>query len=65
MGINQLNSININIYWFLTRYQLDPIRPNYDRSTISTNHPTLIYPKTTKMTKIPPKPKNCQNTPET
>ena len=48
MGINQLNSININIYWVLTRYQLDPIRPNYDQSIISTNHPTLIYPKTTK-----------------
>ena len=41
MGINL---ININVYWVLIGY---PIRPNYD-PIISTNHPTLKYPKTTK-----------------
>ena len=65
MGINP---ININAYWVLNGY---PIRPNYDPSIISTNQPTLKYPKTTKMTKIPlkprkwpkypPKPKNDKN----
>ena len=51
MGINP---ININAYWVLNGY---PIRPNYDPSIISTNQPTLKYPKTTKMTKIPLKPR--------
>ena len=45
MGINP---ININVYWVLNGY---PIRPNYDPSIISTNHPTLKYFKTTKFTK--------------
>ena len=49
MGINP---ININVYWVLIGY---PIRPNYDPSIISTNHPTLKYSKTTK---------NDQGTPE-
>ena len=51
-----------------------PIRPNYDPSIISTNHPTLKYSKTTKndqntpkllkMTKIPPKTKKCLKYPK-
>ena len=49
--LTQLNPININIYWVLIRYS---IRPNYDPSIISTNHPTIEYPKTNKITKIPP-----------
>ena len=52
--LTQLNPININVYWVLNGY---PIRPNYDPSIISTNQPTLKYPKTTKITKIPLKPK--------
>ena len=51
--------------------------PNYDPGIISTNQPTLKYPKTTKMTKIPlkhkkwsrypqnPKKKREQNNPKT
>ena len=52
--LTQLNSININVYWVLIGY---PIKPNYDPSIIFTNHPTLKYPKTNKITKIPPQPK--------
>ena len=68
----RLNPININVYWVLIGY---PIRPNYNPSIISTNHPTLKYSKTTKITKIPPQPKKItkithrlkkdQNTPKT
>ena len=42
------------INWVLNGY---PVRPTYDPSIISTNQPTLKYPKTTKITKIPLKPK--------
>ena len=52
--LTQLNLININVYWVLIGYS---IRPNYDPTIISTNHPTLKCPKTTKITKIPPQPK--------
>ena len=44
----------INVYWVLNGY---PIRPNYDPNIISTNQPTLKYPKASKITKIPFKPK--------
>ena len=37
--------------------QLFRLFANYDPNIISTNHPTLKYPKTTKITKIPPQPK--------
>ena len=56
--LTQLNPININVYWILIGY---PIRPNYDPSIFSTNHPTLKYLKTTKITKIPLNLKNDQN----
>ena len=56
----QLNSININVYWVLIGY---PIRPNYGISIISTNHPTLKYPKPLKGPKHPLNLKNYQNTP--
>ena len=57
MGVNP---ININVYWVLIGY---PIRPNYDPSIISTNHPTLKYCKTTKNDQNTPK--KDQNIPET
>ena len=52
--LTQLNPISINVYWVLIGY---PIRLNYNPIIISTNHPTLKYSKTTKITKIPPQPK--------
>ena len=64
--LTQLNPININVNWVLTGYL---IRPNYDLSIISINHPTPTptptpkYSKTTKNTKIPMKPRKLPKYP--
>ena len=47
MGINPFKPNLLGFNWV----------PNYDPTIISTNHPSLKCPKTTKITKIPPQPK--------